>query len=224
MQQTKTAEVCVGLEFGTLLQVQFEGVGSAKTSIIGIDRDKCLIIKPPALVGIETKLFKKNQTVVRYFHEGMIFGFRCTLIGFIKTPFPLLILSYPDAAEQLNLRKHKRLSCLLNGQLLTDPLAFKIVILDISDSGCRFAVPDPTGLDMLRYGMGSIITITADMNKEIQETVTFVARVQNLQRDDKGLIIGVAFSQVTQQTDIHCLEKLKRYFDAARESLTGEPN
>ena len=222
MLQTKTAEVCVGLEFGTLLQVQFEGLGSAKTSIIGIDRDKCLIIKPPALVGIETKLFKKNQTVVRYFHEGMIFGFRCTLIGFIKTPFPLLILSYPDAAEQLNLRKHKRLSCLLNGQLLTDPLAVKIVILDISDSGCRFAVPDPAGLDMLQHGMGSTITITADMSKEIQETVTFVARVQNLQTDDKGLMIGAEFLKVTHQTDIHCLEKLKRYIDAAQESINFE--
>lgn len=224
MQQEKKADVCIGLEFGTLLNIQFEGAGSAKTSVIGIDRDKCLIIKPPALVGIETKLFKKNQTVVRYFHDGTIFGFRCTLIGFIKTPSPLLILSYPDAAEQLNLRKHKRLSCLLNGQLLTDPLAVKIAILDISHSGCRFAVPDPTGLDMLRYGMGSTITITADMNKEIQETVTFVAKVQNLQRDKKGLMIGVEFSKVTEQTDIHCLEKLKRYFDAAWESLTAEQN
>jgi c-di-GMP-binding flagellar brake protein YcgR len=224
MPQEKTVDVCIGLEFGTLLNIQFEGVGSAKTSIIGIDRDKCLIIRPPALVGIETKLFKKNQTVVRYFHDGMIFGFRCTLIGFIKTPFPLLILSYPDAAEQLNLRKHKRLSCLLNGQLLTDSGAFKIVILDISHSGCRFAVPDPAGLDMLRYGMGSIIAITADMNKEIQETVTFAARVQNLQKDEKGLMIGVAFSQVTEQKDIHCLEKLKRYIDATRELFTVEQN
>ena len=222
MLQTKTAEVCVGLEFGTVLQVQFEGLGSAKTSIIGIDRDKCLIIRPPALVGIETKLFKKNQTVVRYFHDGMIFGFRCTLIGFIKTPFPLLILSYPDAAEQLNLRKHKRLSCLLNGQLLADPATIKIVILDISPSGCRFAVPDPAGLDTLKYGMGSIITITVDMNKEIQETVTFVARVQNLQTDDKGLIVGAEFRNVTHQTDIHCLEKLKKYIDVVQESINFE--
>ena len=219
MLQKKTNEVCAGLEFGTTLQVQFEGVGTAKTSIIGIDRDKCLIIKPPALVGLETKLFKKNQTVVRYFYDGMIFGFRCTLIGYIKTPFPLLILSYPEAAEQLNLRKHKRLSCLLNGQLLTDPLTFKVVILDISPSGCRFALPDPAGLDTLRYGMGSVITVTADMSKEIQETVTFVARVQNLQTDTNGLMVGAAFCSVTQQTDIHCLEKLKRYIDVVQETL-----
>lgn len=219
MQQKKTMDVCVGLEFGTMLNVQFEGVGSAKTSIIGIDRDKCLIIRPPALAGIETKLFKKNQTVVSYLHEGMIFGFRCTLIGFIKTPFPLLILSYPEAAEQLNLRKHKRLSCLLNGQLLTDKLPVKVVILDISPSGCRLAVPDPAGLNMSHCSMGSNMSITMDMNEEIQESVTVVARVKNLQTDGNGLMIGAEFDKVTHQTDIHCLEKLKRYIGAVRESL-----
>jgi len=123
------------------------GAGVAKTSIIGIDRDKCLIIRPPALVGIEAKLFKKNQTVVRYFHDGMIFGFRCTLIGFIKIPFPLLILSYPDAAEQLNLRKHKRLSCLLNGQLWADKVPIKSSFWTsvLPDAGLPFPIqPDWT--------------------------------------------------------------------------------
>jgi hypothetical protein len=75
---------------------------------------------------------------------------------------------------------------------------------------------------MLQHGMGSIITITADMNKEIQETVTFVARVQNLQTDDKGLMIGAEFLKETHQTDIHCLEKLKRYMDAVQESINFE--
>jgi c-di-GMP-binding flagellar brake protein YcgR len=222
MQQEKKAEVCVGLEFGTMLQVQFEGVGSAKSSIIGLDREKYLIIKPPALVGIETRLFKKNQTVVRYFYDGMLFGFRCTLIGVVKTPFPLLILSYPDTAEQVNLRKHKRLSCLLNGQLLVESLSYKIVILDISSSGCRFAIPEPAGLDTLRCGLGTVVTITVDLNKEIQETVTFVVSVQNFQTDEKGLMVGGAFRPVTQQTDIHCLEKLQKYISTVQLLFTLE--
>jgi c-di-GMP-binding flagellar brake protein YcgR len=220
MQQDKSMEVCIGLELGTLLQVEIEGVGSAKTSIIGIVRGKGLIIRPPALVGIETRLFKKNQTVVRYFHEGMIFGFRCTIIGLIKTPFPLLILSYPEGSEQLNLRRHKRLSCRLNGQLLMDSLTPKIVVLDISPSGCRLAVPEPAGLDISQLGMDSNITLTLDMDKEIQETVTFVARVKNLQTDGNGLTIGVEFNKEIDQTDSHSLEKLKRYIDVVNESLS----
>jgi hypothetical protein len=222
MQQEKTTDVCTGLELGTLLHVQFQGVGSAKTSIIGIDRDKCLIVKPPALVGIETKLFKKNQTIVHYFHDGMIFGFRCTLIGFVKTPFPLLILSYPEAVQQRNLRKYRRFSCLLNGQLLIDSLAVKIVILDISPTGCRLAVPDPAGSDMPQISLGGDITFTVDMNETIQETVTFTASVHNLQTDGNGLMIGAEFHKAAQQTDIHCMEKLKKYIAAVQESLNVE--
>jgi len=60
------------------------------------------------------------------------------------------------------------------------------------------------------------------MNKEIQETVTFDARVQNLQTDDKGLIVGAEFRNVTHQTDLHCLEKLKRYIDTVQESINFE--
>lgn len=218
MQQKKTREVCIGLEFGTLLNVHFDGVGSAKTSIIGIDRDKYLIIKPPALNGLETKLFKKNQTVISYLHEGMIYGFRCTLIGYIKTPFPLLILSYPEAAETVNLRKHKRLTCLLNGKLQSNSLAFKTIILDISPSGCRLVIPDPAGLDMALVSLGSRVKIGAEL-EEPEGGVSFDACVKNLQKDGNGLVLGLEFNKVTDQTDIHCMVKLKKYITSFREAL-----
>lgn len=216
-EKRKTKEVCIGLAFGTPLNVQFEGIGSAKTSLIGIDHGRCLIIRPPSLSGVETRLFKKNQTVVSYLHEGMVYGFRCTLIGTIKTPFPFLILSYPEAGETLNLRKHKRIPCLLPGRIRVGDVDRKIVVTDLSPSGCRLNIPDAF-LDAESCGTGGTIEITVEMAL-IQETVTLTGLVKNVQTRGDGQEMGVEFFKATHQTDLQALEKVKRYMDAARDRV-----
>jgi c-di-GMP-binding flagellar brake protein YcgR len=217
LEKKKTKDVCIGLGFGTPLNVQFEGVGSAKTTLVGIDRDRCLIIKPPSLTGIETRLFKKNQTVVSYLHEGMVYGFRCSLIGIIKTPFPLLILSYPEAAETLNLRKHKRISCLLTGRIRAGEEDRKIAITDLSPSGCHLNVPD-AALDPQKVDPGSAIEITMEMAL-IQQTVTLAGVVKNVHTGADGQAMGVEFLKATHQTDLQAMEKVERYIAAVRDRI-----
>jgi c-di-GMP-binding flagellar brake protein YcgR len=216
-EKKKSKDVCVGLEFGTPLNVQFEGVGSAKSMLVGIDRHRCLIIKPPSLSGIETRLFKKNQTVVSYLHEGMVYGFRCTLIGIIKTPFPLLILSYPEASETLNLRKHKRMPCLLAGRFRGGESGRKIVLTDISNSGCSLTIAE-TLPDRDACGIGSTIEFSVGLEL-IQETVTLSGVVKNVQAGGDGQNIGVEFLKATHQADLQALEKVKRYIAAVRDRV-----
>ena len=220
MNYKKTREVCRGLEFGTSLNVQFENIGSAKTSIIGFERGNFLIIRPPALGGIETGLFKKNRTIVTYLHEGMVYGFRCTMIGLIKAPFPLLILSYPESAEEINLRGQKRLACILNGQITIDNISLPISIQDISLSGCRLIISDVAHAPSSLYAIGCSITITADMGNEINETVTLAATTKNIQQESNCLSIGAAFNTIDRQKDIDCMDKIKQYIAVVQKSIT----
>ncbi|MEN6467466.1 MAG: flagellar brake protein [Smithella sp.] len=219
MNYKKTREVCIGLEFGTSLNVQFENIGSAKTSIIGLERGKFLIIRPPALAGIEAGLFKKNRTIVTYLYEGMVYGFRCTMIGLIKAPFPLLILSYPESAEEINLRGQKRLSCILNGQVTVDDVSLPISIQDISLSGCRLIISDVAHTPASLYAINCTITITADMENEINETVTLVATTKNIQQESNCLSIGAAFNTIDRQTDSDCMGKIKQYIAVVQKSI-----
>lgn len=219
MNYKKTREVCIGLEFGTSLNVQFENIGSSKTSIIGLERGKFLIIRPPALAGIEACLFKKNRTIVTYLYEGMVYGFRCTMIGLIKAPFPLLILSYPESAEEINLRGQKRLSCILNGQLTVDDISLPVSIQDISLSGCRLIISDVAHTPSSLYAIGCKITITADMGNEINETVTLLATTRNIRQESNCLSIGAAFNTMDCQTDIDCMGKIKQYIAVVQKSI-----
>lgn len=219
MDLKKTREVCRGLEFGTALKVQFENIGSGRTSIVGMERDKFLIIRPPAVGGIEAGLFKKNRTTVTYLYNGVIYGFRCTMIGLIKAPFPLLILSYPESAEEINLRGQKRLSCFLNAQISIDHISLACIIQDISLAGCSLMINDVIHAPSILYSIGCKITIAVDMEREINETVTLNATTRNLWEESDGLKIGASFHPLTSQTDIYCMDKLKKYIAIVEKSI-----
>jgi hypothetical protein len=102
-----------GLSMRTRPQLQFEGLGSSKSTLIGMELGKFPIVNTP-LADIGSKFFMKNHDIVRYLSAGKVCAFCCTLLTRIKAPFQLSILSYPESLENMNLRKHERMSCVLD--------------------------------------------------------------------------------------------------------------
>jgi len=202
-------DVCHGIEFGTLLNIQINGLGSSKSSIVGIERGKYLIIKTPAIAGVNTKLFKKNHIVVRYLCDGVLFGFHCTLIALLKDPFQLSFLSYPEIGDTINLRKHDRISCLLSGELLVGEWRCKCVTSDIGIGGCRIALNLSMEDNMNRIMVGESLQLsiqTPNANDFIH--VTSIARSISL--DEKNVIVGLQFEKaINQRIDAYAPDKIK---------------
>lgn len=206
----KNVDVCHGIEFGTLLNIQIDGLGSSKSSIVGIERGRYLIIKTPAIAGVSTKLFKKNHIVVRYLCDGVLFGFHCTLIALLKDPFQLSFLSYPEIGDTINLRKYDRISCLLPGELQIGEWKHKCVTSDVSAGGCRVALDLSMEDNMNRIGVGGSVQLLIQA-PDANDSVNMTAVARSISLDEKNVIIGLQFEKpINQKVDVHALEKIKK--------------
>ena len=67
-----------------------------------------VLIDHPIHNGLRVLVESNKPCVVRFIHEGNVFGFSGHIISVIKQPFPLVFLTYPDQLESLNLRTNPR--------------------------------------------------------------------------------------------------------------------
>lgn len=206
----KSVDVCQGIEFGTLLHIQIEGLGTFKSSIIGIERGRFLIIKTPSIAGIGTKLYKKNHIVARYLYEGVLFDFRCTLIALINEPFQLSFLSYPESGRTINLRTCDRISCMIPCELQMSESRSKGFITDVSIGGCRVSLNVSIEDKMTQIRIGNPGYLSVQM-PEIDDCVHVSAITRSISADENKMIIGFQFEKaMNQKIDIHALDKIKK--------------
>lgn len=206
----------LGIEFGTTLQLQFVGLKeTAKTTLVGMERNSYLIARSPQISGIRTKLHKENHVTVRYLYEGKVYGFKCTLLGVIDEPFRLMLLSYPERIETVNLRKQERVSCFLPAKLIKDNLDYAGVILDISAGGCNFFfdLSGHEGLPDVKVGDEVKFSLHIGGSSGIK---TVQATVRNLRSGGDRMTMGAQF----QNVDIETLDNLETYINTVTRSKT----
>ena len=126
------------------LQLRFSGFAeSYKTTLVGMERGRYLICSAPVLPGLWAVLNAPDQTTVRYLCEGVVYGFKCTLLTALAKPFQLLVLSYPEKIETVNLRQHQRIPCLIPAKAKMGQTGWDGALLDLSLSGCCFVWDAP---------------------------------------------------------------------------------
>ena len=207
---------CRGLSPGTQIQIQLEGLGPSKSQFIGMTGGEFLIIKTPLVQDISTKLFQKNHVIIRYLHEGSVYGFRCTLIGLVKEPYRLSILSYPETIECLNLRKHERVECLIKASLKIHDLqeySLQGIIQDISLGGCGFKCKPPEGGAVPQVEMNQKATISMDFpgRGTPMELHSVIRRVQ---QDRQAILIGTELDKEEDRQKVN--EIIRDYIDPFR--------
>lgn len=216
MTTGKEAPDCPGLSPGIQIQIQLVGLGPTKSQFIGMAGGEFLIIKTPLIKEIATKLFQKNHVIIRYFHDGNVYGFRCTLIGLIKEPCRLSILSYPETIECLNLRKHERVDCLIKASLTCEDLPetpLQGIIQDISLGGCRFRCKPLEGEVVSQIKINRKATISMEFpGREVpMELYPVVRRVQ---QDRQAILIGMELDLEDDRQTVS--EIIRDYIDPFR--------
>ena len=119
-----------GLFIGSTLQIQVVGLGTSMTKLIGMESGNFILIRIPPLAEIWSKRYEKNQCIIRYIFSGWVYAFRCTLLGLIKEPCRMALLSYPEALENINLRKHERINCQIASEVIIKEQLYKGVVID----------------------------------------------------------------------------------------------
>jgi len=191
------------VEVGSQLQVEIEGIPSRhQTTFIGMELFEYLIIKIPVfphkirLGDIKHKLFPGNQITVRYFYEGSVFGFQTKLIEALFMPKRLLVLEYPEAIAQHDLRSEKRIASFLPTTTKIKDKEAQGIIVNINQNGCRYLIKAVKDMKFPPVQMDDQITLRCQFPGEQDEQVVS-GIVRNIKRDNQEMALGIQFRKMT---------------------------
>jgi c-di-GMP-binding flagellar brake protein YcgR len=181
-----------GMTLGILLRVQFMGIGSSRSRLIGVDPGNYLIIQTPPLVDIASKRHEKNHVIVSYLYYGRVYAFRCTLLLLVKEPYRFALLSYPESLENINLRKHERISCIIVAEVRAHNQSYEGIVSDISMGGCSFEFnrSDQRGFPVLNVQEEIIVSLQL---KEKGEFTVFNTVIRAIHTDKESMLCGLQF-------------------------------
>ncbi|MCE5264749.1 MAG: flagellar brake protein [Deltaproteobacteria bacterium] len=201
-----------------LLQIQFEGLGSSQSRLIGMDCGNFIIIRTPPLMGIKTKLFEKNHGIIRYLFSGHVYAFHCTLLSVIAEPYRLSILSYPESFENMNLRKHERIPCIIASEVNFDGWINKGIVSNISMGGCSFEFNRSGQHGFPDLKIFDEVALSLFLHDQGAATV-FKAAVRKVQIDQESMMIGLQFANSeTTESGTQPENALKEYLLTLQQS------
>ncbi len=200
------------MELHTELQVQISGCsGRLKSSLVGKEEGRFLIIKMPLVAEPETFFAPGRELVVRYVFQGNVFGFRSTVLLPLPGNFNVVFIAFPTRIENVNLRTHKRFTCYLPATMQVQArvqdrqLIFQGAIVDISKGGCKMAI----GLQELEWvkeplKIQSEVTILFQL-PGVEEELTLRGEVKSMVRNESTLHLGIQFMTLEgrSQKEIH---------------------
>ncbi|SJN36815.1 flagellar brake domain-containing protein [Pseudoalteromonas sp. JB197] len=186
-------------------------------ALIGYDTGKYLILKYPAQAGrndYSDILVEGNGAIVRYIIEderGECVAFSTSILAISFRPERLIYLAYPKKIESRQLRETSRLPThipakvsLHKGELDADNKSLlQGLIIDISPSGCRFAIHVSSGFVALRKRQVFVHILSPLDNKP----VIISSYIRNNQMRGERLSVGIEF-------DISEQEKLTKLLEA----------
>ena len=84
------------MDFNTVLQIQVQGFPNRlKSYLVGKEEGRYLIIKIPMVGNPEEFFAKDKELVVRYVHEGSVFGFRSQVMLSILDSLNVVFVKFP---------------------------------------------------------------------------------------------------------------------------------
>lgn len=201
----------IDIQFNNPIQVRF------KLTLIGYDTGKYLILKYPDQAGrndYSDILVEGNGAIVRYIIEderGECVAFSTSILAISFRPERLIYLAYPKKIESRQLRETSRLPThipakvsLHKGELDADNKSLlQGLIIDISPSGCRFAIHVSSGFVALRKRQVFVHILSPLDNKP----VIISSYIRNNQMRGERLSVGIEF-------DISEQEKLTKLLEA----------
>ena len=124
-----------------VLQPSYSATTRLTAFIRGCKEQEYLILEPPNKQAL--KFFpEETACIVRFIREGKAIGFQTHVLGVIRSPFPLIFLSFPDGIESAKLRNSVRYPVKIETVCAPKKLAGALeghpraTMLNISSGGC----------------------------------------------------------------------------------------
>lgn len=183
-------------------------VKNAACAMVGSSPGRYVVLEMATLPGLRRHLQPGTTTLARYFSQGSIFSFSSDVLATLVRP-PLLVLAYPDVVETCELRRHKRVNCLLPGLMHSRLGRHRISIRDLSTGGCRLVLEGDSAKrlsDVLERG--DVVALEF-MLQDPSRPDWISGHLRNKEREGEVMGLGVQFNPHAR-----CRERIGEYLDA----------
>ncbi|WDP92584.1 MAG: DUF4388 domain-containing protein [Desulfobacter sp.] len=183
------------LEVGVRLLIEMTGFDMAfRTTLVGIENDRYLLLKVPApFDAFDPDRIKNGDMIVKSLYKGTIYAFRSKMMAVISTPSRLMFIRYPESIEHHELRAHKRFKCSIVAQAEVIAGERGGIIENISLGGCRCTI-ETRPSEPIRPK--DLLNQTIPFRCRIPgtpEEVKFTGQVKNAQKISDEIAVGIEF-------------------------------
>ena len=211
VSKTCTAQA-LDLPLGTRMLLNIAGTKENLSSeVVGLQHFEYLILKMPLVPGIRARLLNGEMVTLRYISGGTIFGFKSQVLNHIVKPGFLLFVEYPDAMEQVDLRQHRRVNCLLPAALHGRHGVYKCILLDLSEGGCKVALELPRDDPFRETAVDDMLVLQCGFfGGEGQIQTALSCLVKSISMDGGRVQLGLKFNDLNTETQL----ELSTYLDS----------
>ncbi len=166
--RSRTSGVSIDIPIGTRMTMNFiNQKESYPVEMLGYSLYEYLIFKLPRLPALRSRLIGHEAITMRYMHEGTVFGFVTETMAAIVRPGFILFCSYPVSVEQLELRRHQRLGCLLPAIVQTSFGEYRCILQDLSHGGAKLVLESKAsdGIRQIEMGANVLLDFTLFIGK-----------------------------------------------------------
>lgn len=156
-------DVLRALKPGSTIDLQISTPTSPKrmkTTYIGMEIGRGVLVQLPmsAYIGLDRKLLETGtEVVVRFVVESKsarVVAYRVAIVKVVTKPMGIIFLSFPKSIESMGLRSEKRrvpgiATHIRIGDEEQEIYSSDGLVVDVSPSGCRMAIPKEPKLSLL---------------------------------------------------------------------------
>jgi c-di-GMP-binding flagellar brake protein YcgR len=206
----------LSLPLGSTLMVEPAGLGQRfKTEVVGMERDRYLIVRTPRTPGSTEHLYVEKALTVRFMHEGHIFGFSSEVLWVMAAPFKLIFLRYPYEVEALNLRAGQRVDCFLPTSVRCGEEWLSGVVVNLSAGGCQVVLDAKAGQPLPTLAVNSGLVLEFRLAGS-DKSVMVGGGAKNISMSENRLYLGVKFEDDTPE---YTRELIARYVQSVADYM-----
>lgn len=167
-----------------------------KGKVVGYDPYDYLIAHVRLPSKIRHDLAYGGQLIIKYVHQGAVFGFRASVMNAISSPVPLIFFEYPDIIEKIALRRSSRANCSIDGVLHGMNEEYECMVINVSESGCKISARAGTRDELAQTKVGETMIISMTLGHYGQLKLPIAIRNLSL---EKGILsLGAQFLDINK--------------------------
>lgn len=126
------------MRLGERLHLEITGTGERLWGeLAGFKQGVFLLVWLPSLPQHKALVDNASVTVRGLNIDFQLCGFKTTVSKALHSPYPLLLLAFPERFEKIHLRRHDRVDCFLPALVLLEGHEHKSIIVNLSQGGAR---------------------------------------------------------------------------------------